>query len=81
MTGLETCPLSGKFGKMGIMKAKKGGAKGYKISHKRWTEEEYDVEMEHRFQEMEQGKVKTLTLEDLETSARESYKKYQEKRK
>ncbi|MFY7839904.1 MAG: hypothetical protein ACOVP7_06485 [Lacibacter sp.] len=40
-----------------------------------WNDKTYMSEMNRRFQEMETGKVKTLSLDDLETSARKAFKK------
>lgn len=39
-----------------------------------WNDKTYMSEMSRRFQEMETGKVKTLSLEDLETSAPKAFK-------
>lgn len=41
---------------------------------KRWDEKEYMTEMDRRFADMESGTVKGITLEELEASARQSYK-------
>ncbi len=38
-----------------------------------WTDKKYIAEMNKRFAEMETGKVKTLTLDELESGARQSY--------
>lgn len=40
-----------------------------------WNDKTFIAEMDRRFQEMETGKVKTLSLEDLEASARKAFKK------
>ena len=39
-----------------------------------WDDKAYMTEMDKRFAEMESGKVKGLTLEELEAGARQSYK-------
>ena len=39
-----------------------------------WTDKKYIAEMDRRFAEMETGKVKGLTLDELEAGARRSYK-------
>lgn len=46
----------------------------------RWTDKEYQSEMERRFSELERGKVKGITLEDLESRARQSYKNRKRKK-
>jgi putative addiction module component (TIGR02574 family) len=46
-----------------------------------WTDKEYMAEMDRRFAEVESGKVKTLTLEELEASARQLYKERKRKKK
>ncbi|HRH59068.1 MAG TPA: hypothetical protein PL045_00750 [Chitinophagaceae bacterium] len=38
-----------------------------------WNDDEYLKEMRRRFKEMETGKVKTYTLEEVEENARKSY--------
>lgn len=43
---------------------------GYK-----WKDKTFIAEMDRRFAEMESGKVKTYTLEEVEAEARQSYKK------
>ncbi len=40
-----------------------------------WNDKTYMSEMNRRFHEMETGKVKTLSLDDLEISARKAFKK------
>ena len=40
-----------------------------------WNNKTYMAEMNHRFHEMETGKVKTLSLDDLEATARKAFKK------
>lgn len=40
-----------------------------------WNDESYIAEMDRRFAEMESGKVKTYSLEEVETEARLSGKK------
>lgn len=39
-----------------------------------WDEKEYISEMDKRFAEMESGKLKGITLEELEGGARQAYK-------
>lgn len=38
-----------------------------------WDDDEYLKEMKSRFKEMETGKVKTYTLQEVEENARKSY--------
>jgi hypothetical protein len=45
-----------------------------------WNDKQYMSEMDKRFAEMESGKVKTITIEQLETTARLSYKKGKSKK-
>jgi hypothetical protein len=40
-----------------------------------WNDKTYEKEINRRFKEMESGKVKTLTLDELETGARKAYRK------
>ena len=44
-----------------------------------WTDKKYIAEMDRRFAEMETGKLKSLTLDELEARARQSYKKRKRK--
>lgn len=44
-------------------------------SDKMWNDESYIAEMDRRFTEMEGGKVKTYSLEDVEAESRLSGKK------
>jgi putative addiction module component (TIGR02574 family) len=104
MTGLETCPLSGKFVKTDYMGAAKplvneityylnklnkeqqkmvlGVVKSFATEEGTWwTDKEYIAEMDRRFAEVEGGKVKTLTLDELEAKARQSYKERKRRRK
>ena len=46
----------------------------------RWKDEAFLAEMDRRFSEMESGKVKTFTLEEVEAEARQSYKKRKPKK-
>ena len=39
-----------------------------------WDDKAYEAEMDKRFIEMENDKLKGLTLEELETGARQAYK-------
>lgn len=39
----------------------------------------YATEMDRRFEEMEQGKVKSYTIEEMENGAREAYKRKRKK--
>jgi len=39
-----------------------------------WNDKIYMAEMDRRFAEMESGKMKGITLDDLETGARHTYK-------
>ena len=45
-----------------------------------WTDKEYIAEMDKRFAEMETGKVKGLTFDELEAGARKSYKNRKRKK-
>ena len=45
-----------------------------------WTDKKYIAEMDRRFAEMETGKVKGLTLDELEAGARQSYKNRKQKK-
>ena len=104
MTGLETCPLSGKFVKIVYMGAAKplvneityylnklnteqqkmvlGVVKSFATEERTWwTDKEYIAEMDRRFAEVESGKVKTLTLDELEASARKIYRERKRKKK
>jgi hypothetical protein len=45
-----------------------------------WTDKKYIAEMDKRFEEMEAGKVKGLTLDELEAEARQSYKNKKRKK-
>lgn len=45
-----------------------------------WNDKTYMSEMTRRFQEMETGMVKTLSLDDIEISARKAFKKKTAKR-
>ncbi len=47
----------------------------------RWHDKEYIAEMDRRFAEMESGKVKTLTLDELEAGARQAYKNKKRKKR
>ncbi len=46
----------------------------------RWKDKVFMAEMDRRFSEMESGKVKTYTLEEVEAEARQSYKKRKSKK-
>ena len=46
----------------------------------KWKDKTFIAEMDRRFAEMESGKVKTYTLEEVETEARQSYKKRRSKK-
>ena len=46
----------------------------------RWKDKTFIAEMDRRFSEMESGKVKTYTLEEVEAEARQSYKKKKTKK-
>lgn len=39
-----------------------------------WTDKDYVAEMDKRFAELESGKVKGYTLEEMEAGARDAYK-------
>ena len=45
-----------------------------------WDDKIYISEMDKRFAELESGKVKGITLEELEVGARQSYKKAKQKK-
>ncbi len=45
-----------------------------------WNEKEYIEEMDRRFAEMESGKEKGITLDELEAGARQSYKSRKRKK-
>ena len=45
-----------------------------------WKNKEFISEMDRRFAEMENGKVKTYTLEQVETEARQSYSNRKKKK-
>jgi len=46
-----------------------------------WNDKEYLAEMGRRFTGMETGKIKSLTLEEIEAQARQSYKPGKRKRR
>ena len=46
----------------------------------RWKDKAFIAEMDRRFSEMESGKVKTFTLEEVEAEARQSYTKRKNKK-
>lgn len=46
----------------------------------RWKDKTFMAEMNRRFSDMENGKVKTYTLEEVEAEARQSFKKKKNKR-
>ena len=46
----------------------------------KWKDKTFIAEMDRRFAEMESGKVKTFTLEEVEAEARQSYKKRKNKK-
>lgn len=46
-----------------------------------WDDKEYIAEMDKRFSEMENGKVKSITLDELETGARQAYRSKKLKKK
>ena len=45
-----------------------------------WNDKTYIAEMDRRFAELETGKVKGYTLEEMEAGARESYKNQKRKK-
>lgn len=45
-----------------------------------WDDKRYVAEMDRRFAELENGKVKGYTLEEMETGARLAYKKSKRKK-
>lgn len=45
-----------------------------------WNDKSYIAEMDRRFAELESGKVKGITLDELEAGARRSYKKRKQKK-
>lgn len=45
-----------------------------------WTDKKYIAEMDKRFAEMETGKVKSLTLDELEAGAKQAYKSRKRKK-
>jgi hypothetical protein len=45
-----------------------------------WDDKEYITEMNRRFDEMESGKVKGYTLDELESGARQTYKSRKRKK-
>ena len=45
-----------------------------------WKDKAFIAEMDRRFSEMESGKVKTYTPEEVEAEARQSYKKRKSKK-
>lgn len=46
----------------------------------RWTDKAYRAEMNRRFTELENGKVKGITLDELEANAKQSYKNRKRKK-
>ena len=46
----------------------------------KWKNKNFIAEMDRRFAEMENGKVKTYTLEEVETEARQSYNNRKKKK-
>jgi hypothetical protein len=61
-------------------KAVLGVVKTFAEEDNRWTDKEYIAEMDKRFAELETGKVKALSLEELEAGARKAYKKSKRKK-
>lgn len=55
-------------------KAVLGVVKTFAKEETLWTDKKYIAEMDKRFTEMEAGKVKSLTLDELEAGAKQSYK-------
>ena len=51
-----------------------GVVKTFAREETRWTDKSYVAEMDRRFAELESGKVKGITLDELEAGARRSYK-------
>ena len=47
----------------------------------RWGDKAYIAEMDKRFAEMESGKVKTYSLDQLDKGARQAYKNSKRKKK
>lgn len=45
-----------------------------------WNDKAFIAEMDRRFSEMESGKVKTYSLEEVEAETRQSYKKRKNKK-
>ena len=46
----------------------------------KWKDKTFIAEMDRRFAEMESGKVKTFTPDEVETEARQTYKKRNSKK-
>ena len=61
-------------------KAVLGAVKTFAKEETWWTDKKYIAEMDRRFAEMESGKVKGLTLDELEAGARQSYKNRKQKK-
>jgi hypothetical protein len=49
-------------------------AKKLKIEEALWNDENFNTELDNRTAEYESGKIKQLTLDELENNARKSYK-------
>jgi hypothetical protein len=45
-----------------------------------WDDKEYIAEMDRRFAEMESGKIKSYTLEEMESGTRQAYKNRKRKK-
>jgi hypothetical protein len=52
-----------------------------KDGENRWSDKEYVTEIDRRFSEIEKGKGKTVTLDELEDGARKAYKNRKQKKR
>jgi hypothetical protein len=57
-----------------------GVVKTFAQEDARWTDKSYLAEMDKRFEELESGKVKAISLDDLESGARQFYKNRKRKK-
>ena len=61
-------------------KAVLGVVKTFAKEESWWNDKSYVAEMDRRFAEMESGKVKGITLDELEAGAKQSYKSRKRKK-
>jgi hypothetical protein len=61
-------------------KADLGVVKTFAKDEAWWSDKDYITEMDKRFADMESGKVKGITLNELEVGAKESYKSRKRKK-